>query len=293
MAPGYNKSQVLAQMHLLTDPTDAVVHRALPTLDAPLPSVSTLEAIRMRGALRVGYLPDALPYAFFNQNNELVGLDVELAHRLATELGVRLELMPLPREHFPAFLDDGRCDIVMSGVMVTTERASRGVYSSSYMDETLALIVLDHDREKFGSWEGVNALGSITIGVPDLPYLVMMVGALAPRATLKSVRSAEEAFAADTNLSAMAIPAERGSAWTLLHPQYSVVVPEGAIVKVPLAYPIARHDPAFAAFINAWIELKRKDGTLDRLYKYWVLGQNASRARPRWSIARDVLHWVE
>ena len=89
------------------------------------------------------------------------------------------------------------------------------------------------------------------------------------------------------------MPAERGSAWTLQYPQFSVVVPEPGIVKVPLAYPIARHDEAFASFINTWIELKRKDGTIDTLYDYWVLGREAAPHQPRWSIIRDVLHWVK
>jgi ABC-type amino acid transport substrate-binding protein len=94
-------------------------------------------------------------------------------------------------------------------------------------------------------------------------------------------------------MNALVLPAERGSAWTLLHPQYSVVVPEPDLVKVPLAYPVARHDQAFASFVNTWIDLKRKDGTLDRLYRYWILGRNAVRPRPRWSVIRNVLHWVE
>ena len=50
--------------------------------------VGQLEAIRSRGSLRVGFLPDALPFAFFNSRTELVGFDIELAHRLAGELGV-------------------------------------------------------------------------------------------------------------------------------------------------------------------------------------------------------------
>ena len=65
------------------------------------------------------------------------------------------------------------------------------------------------------------------------------------------------------DLDAVVLTAERGSAWTLMYPQFSVVVPTPGTIKVPLAYPIARHDAAFAAFINAWIELKKKDGTID------------------------------
>jgi ABC-type amino acid transport substrate-binding protein len=62
---------------------------------------------------------------------------------------------------------------------------------------------------------------------------------------------------------------------------------------VPLAYPIARNDQALAAFVNTWIELKRKDGTLDRLYRYWILGQDPAARQPRWSVIRNVLPWVE
>ena len=47
-----------------------------------------LQSIRDRGMLRVGYMPDALPFSFFNVKGELVGFDIELAHPLASELGV-------------------------------------------------------------------------------------------------------------------------------------------------------------------------------------------------------------
>ena len=48
-----------------------------------------------------------------------------------------------------------------------------------------------------------------------------------------------------------------------------------------------------AQFVNTWIELKRRDGTIDALYRHWILGQQAGHRQPRWSIIRDLLHWVE
>ena len=62
-------------------------------------------------------------------------------------------------------------------------------------------------------------------------------------------------------------------------------------MKVPLAYPIARHDQALASFINTWIDLKRKDGTIDELFAHWILGRDATPHRRRWSVVDDVLHW--
>ena len=77
-----------------------VVHRT----ETPVPPIpdgaDVATTIRARGILRVGYLPDSLPYAFFNARGELVGFDVELAHQLAREMGVKLELVPVSRERF-------------------------------------------------------------------------------------------------------------------------------------------------------------------------------------------------
>ena len=293
LAPSYQKDQVLASMQLLQSSTPAVLLQSLPPAEPLQPSESALGAIRRRGKLRVGYFADALPYAFFNRSGDLVGLDIDLAHRLASELAVQLELVAISREDLVAIMNDGRCDLVMSGVAITTERASALLYSSSYMDETLGFLVPDSDRERFMSWPAIDALGAITIGTPDLPYFVAKLRLLAPHAVFQPVRSADDVFGRQPNaVVAVAFPAERGSAWTLLHPEYSMVVPEGQLIKVPLAYPIARHDERLAAFMNTWIDLKRKDGTLTALIDYWIFGRNATSRQPRWSIARDVLHWV-
>jgi ABC-type amino acid transport substrate-binding protein len=89
------------------------------------------------------------------------------------------------------------------------------------------------------------------------------------------------------------MPAERGSILTLVYPEYSVVVPEPGLIKVPLAYPIARQEVEWQSFLNTWIEIERRQGTIGRLYEHWVLGKNVEKQRRRWSVIRNVLHWVE
>ena len=76
-------------------------------------------------------------------------------------------------------------------------------------------------------------------------------------------------------IDAFVATAERGSAYTLLHPEYSVAVPKPRPFKVPLAYVIAGRDGAMAAMVDTWIELKRKDGTIDELFAHWILGQDS------------------
>jgi proton glutamate symport protein len=222
-----------------------------------------------------------------------VSFDVELAHRLARELGVSLAFVPAGRAELAALLTDGYCDLAMSGVLVTTLRARAMLFSESYLDETLALVMRDHEREQFDSWDAIRELGAITIVAPDVPYYIDKLRQLSPRAVLEIQSQDTLQLPLAGEVDAMLMPAERGSAWTLLYPEYSVVVPGPEPIRVPLAYPIGKRDERFASFVNTWIALKRKDGTIDAAYKHWILGQDASPRPPRWSIIRNVLHWVE
>ena len=290
----YTKDKVLAGMHLLHAPVSAVVHRT-PVARAPDPPDTTvLDAIRARGYLRVGYLSDSLPFAFFNARDELVGLDVELAHGLARELGVTLEFVPIARDAIDGAVNGGACDILMSGVVATTDRASRVLLSVPYLDETMAFLVADNRRESFSTWDGIRAMPSLRIAVPAVPYYMDRIRALVPQATLLPLTDVRATLSSTgAGADAVALPAERGSAWTLIYPAFTVVVPEPGVYKIPLTFAIGKHDQGFAAFVNTWIDLKRKDGTIDALYRHWILGQEAGARRPRWSVIRDVLHWVE
>jgi hypothetical protein len=44
-------------------------------------------------------------------------------------------------------------------------------------------------------------------------------------------------------------------------------------------------------FLSTWIELKKRDGTIQALYDHWILGKDAKAKAPRWSILRNVLGW--
>jgi hypothetical protein len=163
------------------------------------------------------------------------------------------------------------------------------------LDETLAFVVKDELREDFSSWTRIRELGGFLVTIPELPYFIDAVKARAPALKLGVINSMKwiEDGLKNATLDAVVLPAERGSVLSLLYPKYTVVVPQPGIVKIPLAYPVARQDQEFASFLNTWIELKRRDGTIDALYGHWILGKQAGKREPRWSIMRNMLHWVD
>ena len=289
----YDKDKIIAEMRPLFATGSAKVYKSAPP---PLPvqsAQSPLKRIRARGAIRVGYLDDIRPFSFFNGEGKLVGLDVEMAHILASSLGVSLEFVPVDRTHPFQQLNERYCDIVMSGIVVTPERAEAASLSTPYMEETFAFVVQDHRRSEFSSREARQKLKAPKLAILDVPYLISFVREHLPKAQLVTVNSAEEFFESKgKTLDGFVYSAERGSAWSLLYPEYTVVVPTPPIA-LPVSYAMARGDRELVDYVNALVELKKGDGTVKKLYNYWVLGQFATDRQPRWSVIRDVLHWVE
>lgn len=287
----YTLAEVVKQMHLVREPLPAKILSDAP---APVhtPGTPRLAEIRARGALRVGFLNDRLPYAFENARGELVGYDVEMAHDLARTLGVKLEFVPLEFGRLAEALDAGWCDIVMSGVVVTPQRAEQMSLASSYRDETLALVVPSYRRKEFRDRATLRELHGLKVAYLEDQYYGARFRESLPNLDWTGMSTPRQFFeGAMPATEVMLFSAEAGSAWTLLYPRFAVVVPQPGLIKVPLTYPVPRGEAAWLDYVNAWIELKRKDGTAERLHNYWIEGRGAEQKKPRWSVLRNVLDW--
>jgi Na+/H+-dicarboxylate symporter/ABC-type amino acid transport substrate-binding protein len=291
----YRKDEIIAGMQLLRSPGAATVYKSAPA-SAPLleGQQSRLARIQTQKLLRVGYLPDSLPFAYFNGKGDLVGFGIEMAHMLARDLGVELAFVPVVRDRMAEQVNEGYCDIIMSGTVVTPERALEVAFSAPYMDATAAFVVKDYRLEEFSSRDAIRRLKAPRIGVLNVPYYVDKVHRLLPQATIVQLNSITEFFEAKgEELDAFLYTAEAGSAWSLLYPAYTVAIPQPGVLKGPMAYPLPHGDRELVDFINVWIELKKRDGTIEALYDYWILGKNAVPKQPHWSVIRNVLHWVK
>ena len=71
----------------------------------------------------------------------------------------------------------------------------------------------------------------------------------------------------------MLYSAESGSAWTLVYPDYSVVIPQGLDYRVALSLVLPNQQPEFRDFINLWLEVEKTQGLINKLEEYWVYGR--------------------
>lgn len=85
------------------------------------------------------------PYAPFEyeENGKIVGLDADIAEAIASDLGVKAEMFTTSFEGIQSgvALSSGQCDIALSGITVTDERKTVMNFTSSYVDDNLAILV--------------------------------------------------------------------------------------------------------------------------------------------------------
>ena len=87
------------------------------------------------------------PWTYHNEQDELVGYDVEVAQKIAEKLGVTVTFVEGEWDGLLAGLDDGRYDLMVNGVGVTAERQQKYDFSTPYAYNRTAVIVRgDYDE---------------------------------------------------------------------------------------------------------------------------------------------------
>lgn len=252
-----------------------------------------LDHILASGIMQVGYRPSNLPCSFLNERGDLVGFDVEMAQSMAEDLGVELEFTPFAFGSVGEMLLSGQIDIAMSCIASLPDRYAQVSFSRPYLDLHLAFIVPDHQRELFSDLRTLRKVEGLTIALVSSHYFAPRLRRLLPDARIVYLESAEDFFDGHgQGAHALVLSAEEGAAYAYRYPQYAVATSRSGI-RLPAAYAVPKGDFEMMEFVSNWIELKRKDGTIDNLYDYWMLGGASRVDKPRWSVIRDVLGWVK
>lgn len=89
----------------------------------------SLETVRERGVIRVGYAVEA-PFAFVGSNKRLTGESVEIAQHVVAEAELgRIEWRQMEFHSLFRELESGDIDVVAGGVFITPDRARHAAFS--------------------------------------------------------------------------------------------------------------------------------------------------------------------
>ena len=115
-----------------------------------------------RGVLRVGVKQDLPNFGYRDpESNRYTGMEVEIAKKVAAELGVDIEFTPVTAQTRGALLDNGQLDMVIATFTITEERKELYNFTTPYYTDAVGFLVRK-DSNIQSSWE---ALDGLTIGV--------------------------------------------------------------------------------------------------------------------------------
>lgn len=126
---------------------------------------TSLSDIQDAGVLKIGLEGDWQPFSYHDEDDNLVGYDVEVATAIAEKLGVEAEITEGAWDGLLAGLDTGVYDIVVNGVDVTEDRQETFDFSDAYAYDHIDLVVAadNTDITTFEDLEGrtsANSTGS-------------------------------------------------------------------------------------------------------------------------------------
>ena len=122
-------------------------------------------AAAMADTLTMGTNASFPPYEFY-ENNEIVGIDAEIAAAIADKLGMELKIEDMDFQAIIPAVTEGKIDFGMAGMTVTEERLQSVNFSETYATGIQAIIV--KEDSEITSVDDLYAEGAAwKVGVQD------------------------------------------------------------------------------------------------------------------------------
>ncbi|MBX3266673.1 MAG: transporter substrate-binding domain-containing protein [Acidobacteria bacterium] len=243
--------------------------RVITAPPAVLSNVDTLVTIRRKGVLNVGFAT-FVPWAMRDKDGNYFGFEIDVAKKLAEDLGVELKLMPAGSSALIGDLMSKRFDILITGMYPTPQRALLVNFSEPYSKSKIELIASRDKMRGKGDEKDYND-EDVTIGVVSGTVYDELAKARFPKAKIQyfdDEAAMMEAVGEGKINAAMA--STPGPEFAMKH--------GGARIFRPLADPMQTMDESFVIrkgdvdflnYLNTWIRYYERNGWLKERRKYW------------------------
>ena len=230
-------------------------------------AANKLEAVQSNGKLVVALEGAWQPWSFHDENDTLVGYDVEVSRAIAEKLGVEPEYVESDWDSLFAGLDAGRYDLVCNGVEVTEERAKTYDFTTPYGYIHTALAV----RKDNDDIKSVDDLADKNVAVQSGSNGPAILEEFAPKASQQEFKTDEEArqalqqgrvdaYVIDNNMQQSALVREPG--------KYKIAgKPFGSKEPYGIGLPL---DSDGVAFVNDFLKKIEDDGTWTELWQICI-----------------------
>jgi|JI10StandDraft_1071094.scaffolds.fasta_scaffold613298_2 polar amino acid transport system substrate-binding protein len=255
---------------------------------SPVPDI---EKIKKKGFLTVALVHEHSPPFFMKDNKEeFFGLDVELAKRIAAELGVKIKFIDTAKSYDEAVtqVSDEIVDMAMCKLTSNVRRAQSVSFTKPYITLNHAILLNRIKNYDFNK-EDINLViehmnqPTSTIAVVKGTAYVDYAKHDFPKAQIVQVDTVDQLFKAVVNGDVkFALKDESDvKTWIHLNPENSIRV---KVVlnknrKDPISIAVTWDKPYLLNWLNLFIDNENYDGHLESLKKYYLEGFEWTRRK--------------
>jgi len=242
-------------------------------IQTELAKKSVIERIIRRGTLRVG-MATFVPWAMQDKTGKWIGFEIDVAKRLASDMGVKIQFTPTKWEGLIPSLLTGKFDLIIAGMTGTPQRSLKINFTIPY-DYSEAHAVINKAYE--GEIKTIQDLNNskYTILLRNGTTAVSDTRTFLPKAKLRLFSDSGSVLQELLNknghawIGAAPEPAQR----VVQNPKYLKLLP-GSLVASPISIGVKKGDPDALAYLNNWINLVRHNGFIKTKVEYWWKGMD-------------------
>lgn len=236
---------------------------------------STLEQVISKNRLRIGF-STFVPWAMKDKKGEFTGYEIEVARRLAEDMGVQAEFVPTKWSGIIPALLTGKFDIIIGGMGITPARNLKVNFTVPYEFSGMSIVA------------GLKKMpGKTTLEAFNNPQtkIVARIGTTAAAAAKKYLPQAEIRLFDDEGQALQEVLNNRADAMVASQPfpefqtlkykdKLYLPLAGETFTKEPIGFAIRKGDVDFLNYLDNWIIVRELDGWLKERHSYWFTTQD-------------------
>lgn len=231
---------------------------------------TSLEDIKKSGKLVVGLSADYPPYEFtakVDGKTEYVGIDIEIAKRLAKDLGVKLEIKNMSFDSLLVALETNKVDAIISAMNPTPERKASVDFSDIYYSGKQYIVINKKDASKY---KNLADFKGQTVGAQNGSLQYNLVKDQMPGTTVKGLSKLNNLVLAlqSGKINGIAMEEPTAKAYVANNNQLLAFDPGFSVNSDQTGSAIAfrKNSPALVAAANKTLAQIKKQNLLDTKY---------------------------
>ena len=230
---------------------------------------SVVEQVIQRGVLRVG-MSTFVPWAMKDKTGKLIGFEIDVATRLAEDMGVKVEFVPTKWSGIIPALLTGKFDVIIGGMGILPSRNLKVNFTEPYDYTGMSMVA---SKKKAAGIVGLAAFNQpeVIIAARLGSTAVTAAKKYLPKAEIRMFDDEAQAYQEVINGRAHAVVGSAPTpAFQAIKYSDKLFLPiDGTFTREPIGFAVRKGDLDTLNFFNNWIGYVGAEGWLKERKTYW------------------------